>query len=720
MRLRGLTAAVGAAALLSGGFVFAAPAFAAPVSGTVQINEAESNGGTPGDWIELHNTGAEAVDLSGYILRDNDDAHTYVIPDGTTIEAGGFLVFDELDKAGNGHFDFGLGKEDTVRFYTPDGTLVDELAWVGHAADTIGIDPATGEIVPTVSTKGEANTAAPVSSLDGVVLNEIDSAPADAVELYNKGTTSIDLTGAELRDNSNDHRWRFPAGTVIEPDAFLVVDSKSAGQVFQEGQWVDGTFESAIGIGSGDSMRLIETETDLVIDEFSWTEHASYNGSEADATLSRCEDGIGKWKIGTPTLGAANVCVAKIPAPNTDPLPELGDDITVIDETPMFLEDSSGLDYADGHLWAIDNGTGTFWKLVVNDDGTVTPAEGWESGKRIQFAKDAGNPDAKGPDTEGITLDGQGMVYAASERDNAAKDVNMNTILRVDPNAAGPDLPAVAEWDLTAQLPAVEANTGIEAVEWVSNDVLAGKLVDANTGAAYDPATYPEATADGLFFVALEANGHVYAFALNADGTAALVADIDPGLGGAMALDYDHLTNQLWVVADNGFEGRMAALTFNGEATPAVKQYAGSASMTKLNNEGFATVPVDQCIDGNRPAYWFEDGVKVGALKLGAVPCEIAAAPVENPVESTPAVSTASAEPAAAEAGDSNTAEGLAETGADNLTWMLVVAGAIVVIGGGLFLLSRRGRQDDEDDLSDDTPAGDTPAGNAADADPTA
>ena len=48
----------------------------------------------------------------------------------------------------------------------------------------------------------------------------------------------------------------------------------------------------------------------------------------------------------------------------------------------MFLGDSSGLDAqqtADGVLlWAVDNGTGPFWKLVASADGTVAFADGWE------------------------------------------------------------------------------------------------------------------------------------------------------------------------------------------------------------------------------------------------------------------------------------------------------------------------------------------------------
>src|SRR5690606_9838283 len=114
----------------------------------------------------------------------------------------------------------------------------------------------------------------------------------------------------------------------------------------------------------------------------------------------------------------------------------------------------------------------------------------WTDGKRVRFQKDAEDPGAAGPDTEGITLDGDGLVYVASERDNSDKGVNQNTILQVDPDAAGPDLVALTEWDLTDLLPAVGANLGIEAVEWVPDSVLAGALFDDNTGATYEPSSY--------------------------------------------------------------------------------------------------------------------------------------------------------------------------------------------------------------------------------------
>ena len=117
----------------------------------------------------------------------------------------------------------------------------------------------------------------------------------------------------------------------------------------------------------------------------------------------------------------------------------------------MFKEDSSGLDYHDGALWLVDNGTGTIWKLTLNEAGIPDFAEGFENGKIVKFKKDKG-VSAPGPDAEGITLDKEGMVYIASERDNAAKGTNLNMILQVNPNENTRELVAMREWNITGHI----------------------------------------------------------------------------------------------------------------------------------------------------------------------------------------------------------------------------------------------------------------------------
>ncbi len=69
-------------------------------SGTVRINElVSSNGngladedGDRSDWIELHNTGPAAVDLTGWGLSDSAAPFKWTFPAGTTIGAGAHLI----------------------------------------------------------------------------------------------------------------------------------------------------------------------------------------------------------------------------------------------------------------------------------------------------------------------------------------------------------------------------------------------------------------------------------------------------------------------------------------------------------------------------------------------------------------------------------------------------------------------------------------------------
>jgi hypothetical protein len=384
-------------------------------------------------------------------------------------------------------------------------------------------------------------------------------------------------------------------------------------------------------------------------------------------------------------------------------------------------EDMSGLDYqysADGStLWAVDNGTGGLYRFDVALDGSVTPAAGWDEPKRVRFQADADNPAAAGPDAEGVTVSAEQpeSVYIGSERDNSDKSTNKNTILKVDlGDASGPDVVAAAEWDLTASLPQVGANTGIEAIEWVADGELEGRLLDERTGAPYDSANYPGA--DGLFFVAVEETAGVYAYALFDDGTAARIATLESGLGGVMALDYDESTQTLWGMCDNGCGGTSALFQFgaaDGAAGYSVTHVARPAGLPDANNEGFAIAANETCIDGTRAAYWLEDGVTSDALKQGTLACAPLSTPdptetagptetpgsTETPVD-TEAPSATTAPGATAGSGGASSggsdADGeaggpgttLATTGAEHLVIITLTAIAALILGG--VMLARR------------------------------
>lgn len=163
--------------------------------------------------------------------------------------------------------------------------IIDEISDDSESADDVG----------------EMSNTEDVEELDAsqngkLVINEVNSSPDDWVEFMNVGTDRIDVSGYEIRDNSDDHRWRFQEGSAIEAGALYVVDAKKIGFVYddQSGSYVEGSFETAIGIGSGDSIRVYDKDGNL-LDECSWTEHASVGGDAALASIGRYPDGIGAF-----------------------------------------------------------------------------------------------------------------------------------------------------------------------------------------------------------------------------------------------------------------------------------------------------------------------------------------------------------------------------------------------------------------------------------------
>ena len=100
------------------------------------------------DWIELYNTTAAAINLSGWKLLDGEADEAFIMPVGTTIEAYGYLVvcanqnkllaFNPGVTNYVGDFTFGLGKEDKVQLFDSEGTLIDEVSYAKSWGDANG------------------------------------------------------------------------------------------------------------------------------------------------------------------------------------------------------------------------------------------------------------------------------------------------------------------------------------------------------------------------------------------------------------------------------------------------------------------------------------------------------------------------------------------------------------------------------------------------------
>lgn len=97
----------------------------------VKINEVIARSDTESDWIEFYNPGKVSVDLSEWIIKDNDDSHIYFIPDGTILEKGSYLTI-KRDDSGMTGFGFGLGKKDAVRLFDANNQMVDSTGEIGQ------------------------------------------------------------------------------------------------------------------------------------------------------------------------------------------------------------------------------------------------------------------------------------------------------------------------------------------------------------------------------------------------------------------------------------------------------------------------------------------------------------------------------------------------------------------------------------------------------------
>lgn len=346
-RLGALTGALALSAPLVATVVLApsAPALAAPAD--VQISEVESDDPAGGeDWVELVNTGAEPVDLSGWFLRDDDDSRDWTIPAGTVIAPGEHLVLDHADAAPGG-FDFGLGAADTVRLFEADGTtLIDSLAWTEHAPTSYividGVVTASAEV-----TKGAANSGPYVPppaaeehpDAGAIRVTEVVSEGEDRVEITNVSDRTIDLSDWYLLDEKDipaEVPAVVPAGTELAPGERYVF----AGMPF--------------GLGKGDQARIFAPNGYLV-DGTTWPD-----GTHAVPSWQRCGGGgAGEGEFGmshVATLGGANACGDVV----INETSSRGDDFVELKNLGSAPVDLSGhriLDADDDHVHTLPAGT---------------------------------------------------------------------------------------------------------------------------------------------------------------------------------------------------------------------------------------------------------------------------------------------------------------------------------------------------------------------------
>jgi len=303
-----------------------------------------------GEFVELYNRGAAAVELAGLLLSDGDTEEPLEAFAGgsTTLQPGAWAVV--LDREYAGEYDLpgaavlmttddtsvgsGLATNDPLTLRSPDGAQpIATFAFPfnpgnGLSAERIDINAAdlahNWATSPCGASPGAANcisggTPPPEHPLQvaGVVISEVIANPLDEgtgelVELYNAGPTAVDLAGWGLSDgDADDLLVAFDGGpTTLAPGGFAVIlDRDYAGDYVIAAGATRVTVEDATldnGLATSDPI-VVRDADGAVVATFSFPANPG-NGRSIEALTLTGGDVAANWAPSTcaPSTGAPN------------------------------------------------------------------------------------------------------------------------------------------------------------------------------------------------------------------------------------------------------------------------------------------------------------------------------------------------------------------------------------------------------------------------------
>jgi hypothetical protein len=276
---------------------FLASTYSISIAQTIAITEIMYNADSSlqsKSWVELYNYGTASVNLSDWVLKDETVVNTFVIPVGTNIGAGDYLVIAQsLDTFALiyptvtnviGSFAFGFDNTSgSVRIYNASGALVksvsyiDSLPWP-NAADGLGpslqIEDYTADANDPDNwfagcVGGSPGTAYQDCAYD-IVVSEINYHSADVfdmknwIEIWNTTSGAINIGNWIFRDNNRNNSFTIPAGTMLSANGRLVIcDSLPAmNSLWPSVTNIIGEFDFGLS-NNGDGVRLYDNSGKL-------------------------------------------------------------------------------------------------------------------------------------------------------------------------------------------------------------------------------------------------------------------------------------------------------------------------------------------------------------------------------------------------------------------------------------------------------------------------
>jgi len=267
---------------------------------TVNNGINQDSAGEFDDWFEIYNNDTKTVNLSGMFVGNSfGNSRQFELPAVELSPDNYLLIWADNDtEQGSMHVNFKLSSkgESVALFESVDCGNVLIHGWkYGRTSADISMgyqsEDATAPDYLQLPTPGASNDN--TGYFSAVCINEFQSTSAfggqdDWIEIYNRGNSTVDLSGCFLSDERGDNaKWSFPTGTTLEAGVYLVI------------------YEDALGFGfssEGDDVIMLTAP-----DSTTGLDFYDFGPQQADKSEGRYPDGSGVWQqFDTPTRGSTN------------------------------------------------------------------------------------------------------------------------------------------------------------------------------------------------------------------------------------------------------------------------------------------------------------------------------------------------------------------------------------------------------------------------------
>ena len=299
-----------------------------------------------GEYIEIFNSGPDSIDLAGLVITDGDESDTLQSYDGgsTTLASGAYALILDAEYAGEYTMDSSvvlltttdttlgnsLSVSDEIELYEADGVnLIDAFRWPTNPGNAVSMerlsnngawdDADNWEVCadPAGGTPGEVNSGSSsgtgTSTYDIVITEVMANADTEStgeyIELYNNGSTSVDLLYWVVYDgDAVDTIQGYSSfyDTVLDPGEYAVIlDAQYAGEYsIPSDALLLTTDDNTIGSGLAvnDEVYLYESGASALVSTFTFPDDPG-NGISMEMIDISVGDASSNWQASECSAG---------------------------------------------------------------------------------------------------------------------------------------------------------------------------------------------------------------------------------------------------------------------------------------------------------------------------------------------------------------------------------------------------------------------------------